>query len=159
MAKKAAAKPAARKVTRHRPNPAAVPRPGATSQARAEASAAEVGRARSGAASNREVHSNARNVAGKIRVRALDIGFYANERRRAGDVFTIASEKDFSEKWMERVDGKTPLRSTTPNQAIAAQHDEILAMKDRANVGGAQPHTDDAPADLKDSGNNPLDAD
>lgn len=155
MSKKAAAKPAARKATRHRPaNPTTTPRPGATSQQHADESRPT----RSSASSNREVHSNARNVAGKIRVRALEMGFYKNERRRAGDVFTLASEKDFSERWMQRVDGNTPLRSTTPNEAIAQQHDEILAMKDRGNVPGVQPHTDNAPADLKDDGSNPLDA-
>ena len=30
-------------------------------------------------------------------------GFYGNERRYDGDEFTIASEKEFSEKWMVKV--------------------------------------------------------
>lgn len=42
-----------------------------------------------------------------MRVRATQLGYYGMERRRPGTVFTIKSEKDFSDKWMERVDAKT----------------------------------------------------
>lgn len=43
-----------------------------------------------------------------IRVRAKQLGFYGNVRRREGDVFDIAHEKHFSERWMERTEAPMP---------------------------------------------------
>jgi len=34
------------------------------------------------------------------------IGYYGHQRRRPGDVFTIASQEHFSKRWMERVKPK-----------------------------------------------------
>ncbi len=58
------------------------------------------------------------------RVRATQTGFINNERKRPGDVFTV-TESEYSDRWMETVDGRTPERTTTPNQVIRQQHDEI----------------------------------
>lgn len=58
---------------------------------------------------------------GGIRVRVVEgrIGYYDHSRRREGDVFTIRDMQDFSEKWMELVDAKTPERLTTAKAALA----------------------------------------
>jgi len=95
------------------------------------------------------------NRTGGRKVRATAMGYYDEERRRPGDVFVLHKKEDFSAKWMEYVGAATPTSKTTPNQAIAKEHDEILAGR---HGGGMQPHTDNAPADLKDTGDNPLDA-
>ncbi len=42
-----------------------------------------------------------------MRVTAKKLGFYEHMRRYEGDVFNLKDEKDFSSRWMERVDGKT----------------------------------------------------
>lgn len=39
-------------------------------------------------------------------VKALSPGFYGT-RRRKGDTFTVADEKDFSANWMERLPEKS----------------------------------------------------
>jgi hypothetical protein len=44
-----------------------------------------------------------------ITVRAKQMGFHGNVRRRPGAVFTITSEKEFSNRWMERVADVRPL--------------------------------------------------
>ena len=64
-----------------------------------------------------------------IRVEATQLGYYADTRRRIGDVFDIAAEADFSKIWMRRVSGSTPTRITLGNQAIAQEHDEILSLR------------------------------
>lgn len=72
-----------------------------------------------------------------MRVRATRTGFYDNARRRADDVFTIAPQ-DFSDKWMQAIDKRTPERKTGPNAHLKRQHDEILGMK----VEGKTPKRD-----------------
>lgn len=52
-------------------------------------------------------------MSGSLRVRAVKMGFYNHQRRypvgsnhpKAGEVFAIKSAEDFSEKWMQWVDG------------------------------------------------------
>lgn len=39
-----------------------------------------------------------------MRVKAKALGFHDNKRRRPGTIFEIKSEKEFSQKWMEKVD-------------------------------------------------------
>jgi hypothetical protein len=46
--------------------------------------------------------------AAPIAVRATQMGFYGNVRRRPGAVFTITSEREFSNRWMERVEPAVP---------------------------------------------------
>lgn len=45
---------------------------------------------------------------------------------------TLSAEEQFSKKWMEKVDKHTPTRTTTGNQVIKQQHDEILATRQGA---------------------------
>jgi len=64
-----------------------------------------------------------------IKVRAIRMGYYDHIRRREGDVFVIANEQAFSDKWMEKVDPRTRERTTSAPQALRQQHDEILGGK------------------------------
>ena len=71
--------------------------------------------------------------------------YYDNKRRRRGDVFTIATEKEFSARYMRKVDPATPERLTTGSAALKQQPDEILAGKQiEANPDLAKPRTDRA---------------
>jgi hypothetical protein len=63
------------------------------------------------------------------RVRATQVGYYDEKRRRVGDVFTLKQDKDFSQTWMEEVDPHTPEKITTGAEVLRQQHDEILAGK------------------------------
>lgn len=56
-----------------------------------------------------------------LRVRAIRLGYYGDKRQRVGDVFDLTNEKHFSATWMERVDGKTPAKTTTSREALAGQ--------------------------------------
>jgi len=53
-----------------------------------------------------------------MKVRALQVGFYDNVRRRVGDVFVITSESAFSPRWMVRVPETTPERVTGSQEAL-----------------------------------------
>lgn len=61
-----------------------------------------------------------------FKVRAIDLGYYDHVRRRIGDVFVVASEKDFSSRWMVRVGANTPERVTTGRESLRQQHDDVL---------------------------------
>jgi hypothetical protein len=41
-----------------------------------------------------------------IKVKATQVGFYGDLRRKEGSVFFIDEEKQFSSRWMEKLDGK-----------------------------------------------------
>lgn len=43
-----------------------------------------------------------------LRVKATQVGFYNGSRIRAGQVFEIAGERQFSKNWMVYVDKDTP---------------------------------------------------
>jgi len=75
-----------------------------------------------------EEREKARQTRG-IRVQATQVGYYDNLRRRIGDVFLLAEDEEFSAKWMQRVSDGAALRTTKPNEAIANQHDEVIAMR------------------------------
>ncbi len=47
----------------------------------------------------------------KVRVKSGRVGYYGLQRRREGDVFEIEKNEDFSEKWMEAVDGPAPVKA------------------------------------------------
>jgi hypothetical protein len=66
---------------------------------------------------------------GPFKVRATQPGFYDNIRRREGNVFTIQNEGEFSTVWMERVSKSTPEKTTTGQEEINRQHDEVLSDK------------------------------
>ncbi len=93
-----------------------------------------------------------------FKVRATQIGFYDNARRRPGDVFTIQRHSEFSIRWMERVDASTPDKITTPNESIRQQHDEILALRHAGQVpaGSVQTGPDNVPDNLPTGTHNPL---
>jgi hypothetical protein len=86
-----------------------------------------------------EPRPDARHLGKLIRVRATKTGFVDNVRRREGDVFDVHA-KEFSEKWMETVDGSTPTQITGPAQALKNIHDQAV------------------PGKLKTTGDNPLGA-
>lgn len=58
-----------------------------------------------------------------IKVRAKALGYYGHARRRIGDVFSIDTERKFSEKWMERVLDNAP--ETPPSPAGPINKDNI----------------------------------
>jgi hypothetical protein len=89
----------------------------------------------------------------RIKVRAIQPGYYDHIRRREDDVFYIADESAFSERWMERVDARTPERVTSAPEALRRQHDELLRAK---NPAPGTTLTHDEQLDAK--GNNPLGA-
>lgn len=60
-----------------------------------------------------------------IRVRATQMGYIDHVRRRVGDVFDVR-EGEFSDRWMEVVDGSTPPTMTTSKKALAAATDEAF---------------------------------
>lgn len=71
---------------------------------------------------------------GKLfRVRATKTGYIHDARQREGDVFDV-TKQEFSEKWMEVVDGSTPPKTTSNKAALKRHHDETLA----ARVGNAK---------------------
>lgn len=78
----------------------------------------------------------------KIRVRATQTGFIDNVRRRAGDVFDVR-EGEFSEKWMETVDGSTPKKATGAQASLTAHHDDVVAERLSAKTGAPAKSTGD----------------
>lgn len=66
---------------------------------------------------------------GRIKVRATQMGFYNLRRYRQGDVFVISKASEYSDRWMEVVEGKVPLKATGPQEALNQKHDEILGGK------------------------------
>lgn len=90
-----------------------------------------------------------------IRVRAKRLGYYQHERRREGDVFDFSMEhanRDGSlPSWIEPVDRRTPKKTTTPNEALKNQHDEV--MRERSAQGTIGQEGADT---VTDTGANPL---
>ena len=64
-----------------------------------------------------------------LRVRATQMGFFDNERKREGDVFLLQEPRQFVASWMEPVDDSVPERTTTGQQLLRKEHDDILNMK------------------------------
>lgn len=117
--------------------------------ARRETPTAPAAPSRSGHDPEREVKARPEH-SGPVKVRATQLGYYDEIRRREGDVFIIRSLKDFSAKWMQRVNPGTPERITTGVEELRKKHDELL--RERMPGGNAPMLTDDEPGD------NPLDA-
>ena len=157
------ARPTAREglkpVGTERPHPTAAARPGKTAgQAGLPAPQAAATRAR-----------EKREQSGRIKVRATAMGYYDNTRRRTGDVFTISDETyeaphpragdlvEFSENWMEMIDGSVPERTTTSQQAVDQQTQELRNAR-RANAAAVQTGVDrdDVPPQRTGSNRNPL---
>lgn len=49
-----------------------------------------------------------------MKVKATELGYYEDKRRRPGDVFEISDEKAFSHKWMEKLDDSVEVPSPPP---------------------------------------------
>lgn len=93
-----------------------------------------------------------------IRVRATALGYFNDERKRIGDVFTISSERHaarfpmldsdgrkhpkagqvnpkggmlvhFSDRWMEHIDPSVPERTTTSQEALSRETHRIAIEK------------------------------
>ena len=104
----------------------------ARAQQRQEANMARGARAKAAAAAPVDAASG-----GRITVQATAVGYYGENRRRVGDVFEVAADA-FAPSWMEKVDPATPLRATTPPQALAQETAALRASRAVA-VGSAGP--------------------
>lgn len=69
----------------------------------------------------------------QFKVRALQTGYIHDKRYRVGDVFTC-SAKEFSDKWMEKVDARTPDKITSGPEVLKKHHDDLLATRAGAEV-------------------------
>jgi len=76
---------------------------------------------------------------GRIKVRAIKLGFYDNARRREGDVFMINGPKEFSEKWMEYVDKSLANKITTSKAALAQRQADLRGQGHATEMEGARP--------------------
>lgn len=132
-AEKRAAKTAKNTADKSAGSPATDPKKGGGKTATAAGAAGESGAAAGGNAQKAPPTK-------PQRVRATAPGYYDNVRRREGNVFTIQNDREFSSKWMERVSRNTPEHTTTGQEEINRQHDEVLGdkLKNKA-TGGANP--------------------
>jgi hypothetical protein len=89
------------------------------------------------------------NPTTRIRVKAIDVGYYRDARRRVGDVFDIEA-RHFSARWMVRAP-TARIKVTGSTEALRLEHERIKAMKDK-DAEAADP-TEDAPTGAR----NPLD--
>jgi len=81
-----------------------------------------------------------RDLGPLIRVRAFAVGFVDNVRRREGDVFDVHTT-EFSDQWMEPVDGRTPESITGPQAALKGHHDRTMAERAQLRKGATgAPH-------------------
>jgi len=75
----------------------------------------------------------------RCKVRATAVGYYDHKRRREGNVFWIADEEtEFSPRWMEKVDARTPEVTTTGAAELRRQHDEVLAERAGVSTGDGE---------------------
>lgn len=59
------------------------------------------------------------DVQPEIKVRATRRGYYDEVLRHPGDVFLLHKPStEFSERWMEKVDPRTPVRASGPQSTI-----------------------------------------
>lgn len=80
-----------------------------------------------------------RDLGPLIRVRAFAVGFVDNVRRRVGDVFDVHLA-EYTDTWMETVDGSTPEQITGPQAALKTHHDTVMAERaaQRRAAGGTR---------------------
>ncbi len=101
---------------------------------------------RSGSQVNQDETANART---RIKVRATAPGFYDNTQREKGDVFYVAREQDFSNKWMERADdaqvGRAP--GTVQRQTSDLENDRARAHSSGGPLDPSAKGAPDNPAD------------
>jgi hypothetical protein len=65
----------------------------------------------------------------RLKVMATQTGYFGEKRRREGDVFTLKTVAEFSQRWMVWVDPRTRERITTGAQALRKFHDEAMRAK------------------------------
>lgn len=53
-----------------------------------------------------------------FKVRATKDGYYDDERKREGAVFTVSGAQAFSKNWMEKVSARTPEGNKTGQQVL-----------------------------------------
>lgn len=83
-----------------------------------------------------------------MRVRAMRRGFYGNQLRRVGDVFTLASAVDFSGRWMAQVSSALPEQRASAQQAVDVAYARGASLGAR-RVASAPVDTDaDPPVDF-----------
>ncbi len=63
-----------------------------------------------------------------MRVKATQTGFHGFSRRREGDVFDITDDKEFSSKWMEKLDGG-PVKAQ-PEKATEAKASKTAVARE-----------------------------
>lgn len=93
-----------------------------------------------------------------IKVRATSLGYIYHKRRYEHDVFTltpfegqryndkgklesvwITAQDQFSERWMEVVDARTPEKETSGIANLRKQHEEIRASKNPMGMQADEP--------------------
>ena len=65
-----------------------------------------------------------------MRVRAKRLGFYDLKRRREGEEFILHDPKQFSELWMDAVDGKAPAKKKVKKAEAVAPAPEVTLDDD-----------------------------
>lgn len=65
----------------------------------------------------------------KVRVKSGRMGYYGLQRRREGEEFVIEKPEDFSEKWMEPVDGPAPVKPVV--EKVKAEPTKLSAGKSK----------------------------
>lgn len=58
-----------------------------------------------------------------MKVRSTQTGYYADVRRRVGDVFTLLDARHFSPAWMESASDDEAEHTTSAQQSLDALHD------------------------------------
>jgi hypothetical protein len=61
-----------------------------------------------------------------MKVRATQLGVYGLKRMREGAVFDIDSEKEFSERWMEKVDGRKKRKVVDEDSENGDEESQVL---------------------------------
>lgn len=61
-------------------------------------------------------------------VKAIRLGFYKNRRRKPGVTFEIDSEKEFSKRWMKKVEAEDSTEK--PEEEVLSEKDLMKLNKD-----------------------------
>ena len=65
----------------------------------------------------------------RVKVQKGRMGYYNHKRRKAGDIFDLKKDGDFSKKWMERVPDDTELYAKPHN--VRVDPNELEEVRDR----------------------------
>ena len=66
-----------------------------------------------------------------MQVKAKDLGYYGMKRRRPGEVFFLEKEKDFSKKWMVKLnkDGSEASLEPSPSAKVEEKSEGPILRK------------------------------